>query len=149
MTSVAGYELEELLALRELTRDEVQARFAIDETGVDPDVAYEGLRGVDCLYQPSAFPGHFFFRGDELAMIYVPRSALADADPGALRRALGEPAATLSSRTGEDSSLLVYPDQGFAFATDGERVEIVEVFPPTTLDEYRTRIYKEPPERIR
>jgi hypothetical protein len=149
VTRVAGYELGELLALRELTRDEVQARFGINETAVDPDVAYEGLDGVDCLYEPSAFPGHFFFRDDELVMIYVPRSALADADRGELRRALGEPAATLSSRTGEDSSLLVYPEQGVAFATDGERVEIVEIFPPTTLDKYRTRIYKEPPERIR
>jgi hypothetical protein len=149
MTSVAGYQLDELLALRTLTRDEVQARFAIDESGVDPDVAYEGLRGLDCLYKPSAFPGHFFFRGNEPALIYIPRSALADTDAGALRQALGEPAATLSSRTGEDSSLLVYPEQGVAFATDGESVEIVEVFPPTTLDEYRTRIYKEPPERIR
>lgn len=149
MTSVAGYELEELLALRELTRNEVRARFAIDETRVDPDVAYEGLRGVDCLYEPSAFPGHFFFRDDELAMIYVPRSALADTDSGALRQALGEPAATLSSRTGEDSTLLVYPEQGVAFATDGERVEIVEVFPPTTLDAYAKEIYKDPGEFIR
>lgn len=146
---LAGYDLEDLLALRELSRGQVQDRFGIDETGVDADVAYEGLGGVDCLYEPSAFPGHFFFRGDALAMIYIPRSALTDADPDELRRALGEPAATLSSRTGEDSSLLVYPDQGVAFATDGEHVEIVEVFPPATLDDYRTRIYKEPPERIR
>ncbi len=149
MTRIAGYELDELLALRELTREQVQDRFGIDESGVDPDVAYERLDGVDALYQPSAFPGHFFFRGDDLAIIYIPRSALADDDPDELRQALGEPAATLSSRTGEDSSLLVYPDQGVAFATDGEHVEIVEIFPPTTLDEYRTRIYKEPPERIR
>jgi hypothetical protein len=149
VTRVAGHELEELFALRELTRDQVQERFGIDESGVDPDVAYERLGGVDALYEPSAFPGHFFFRGDELVMIYIPRTALADTDLEELRRALGEPAATLSSRTGEDSSLLVYPDRGVAFATDGEKVEIVEVFPPTTLDDYRTRIYKEPPERIR
>jgi hypothetical protein len=149
MTRIAGYELGELFALRESTRAQVQKRFGIDESGVDPDVAYESLRGVDCLYEPSAFPGHFFFRGDKLVMIYIPRSVLADADPDELRRALGEPAATLSSRTGEDSSLLVYPDQGIAFATDGEHVEIVEVFPPTTLEGYRSRIYKEPPERIR
>ena len=149
MTRVAGYELEELLALRELTRDQLQERFGIDEGGVDADVAYERLGGVDALYDPSAFPGHFFVRGDDLVMIYIPRTALADTDLAELRRALGEPAATLSSRTGEDSSLLVYPDQGVAFATDGEHVEIVEVFPPTTLDDYRTRTYKEPPERIR
>jgi hypothetical protein len=149
MTTVAGHELDELRALLDLSRDEVRARFGIDDSGVDPDVAYESLRGVDCLYEPSSFPGHFFFRGDKLELIYVPRAALADTDLDALRAALGEPASTLSSRTGEDSSLLVYPEQGVAFATDGERVEIVEIFPPTTPDEYRSKIYKEPPERIR
>ena len=149
MSRVAGHELGDLLTLRELSRAEVRERFDIPDSGVDRNVAYERITGVDRLHEPGAFPGHFYFRGDELAMIYVPRTALADTDLGALRAALGEPSATLSSRTGEDSSLLVYPERGIAFATDGERVEIVEIFPPTTLDEYRTQIYKEPPERIR
>jgi hypothetical protein len=144
---VAGYELADLLALRELSRDALQARLGALE--VDPDVAYEGIGGVDRLHDPAAFPGHFYFRGDALQMLYVPRSALGDTDLGALRSELGEPAATLSSRTGEDSSLLVYPERGVAFATDGEKVEILEVFPPTTLDAYVAGIYQDPGEFIR
>jgi hypothetical protein len=82
-------------------------------------------------------------------MLYVPRSALADADLDELERELGEPAAKLRSRTGEDSSLFVYPDHGVAFATDGEHIEILEIFPPTTLDEYVSGIYKDPGDFIR
>lgn len=147
MTVVAGYELADLLALRELSRDELLARFPTLET--DPEVSYEGVAHVDRLHDPAAFPGHFYFRGAALAMLYVPRSALEDADLGELRRELGEPAGTLSSRTGEDSSLLVYPERGVALATDGERVEIVEVFPPTTLEEYASAIYQDPGDFIR
>jgi hypothetical protein len=147
VSRVAGYELEDLLALRELSRDELSARLGPLDT--DPDVGYERIAGVDRLHDPATFPGHFYFDGDELRMLYVPRSALADADLGELQRELGEPAATLSSRTGEDSSLLVYPERGVALATDGARVEIVEVFPPTTLDAYVSRIYVDPGDFIR
>jgi hypothetical protein len=147
VTLVAGYELADLLALRELSRDELQARLGALET--DPSVSYERIGDVDRLSDLDAFPGHFYFRGDELQMLYIPRSALAGAAPGELERELGEPAATLRSRTGEDSSLLVYPDRGVAFATDGEQVEILEVFPPTTLEAYESGIYKDPGEFIR
>jgi hypothetical protein len=146
VTVLAGYELADLLALRELSRDELEARFGGVET--DPHVRYEGLEHVDRLHF-DAFPGHFYFRGDELAMLYVPRSALRDASLEDLQRELGEPAATLSSRTGEESSLLVYPERGLAFATDGEQVEILEVFPPTTRKAYLAAVYDPPPEFIR
>jgi len=147
VTRVAGHELAELLALRELSRDELQGRLGPLET--DPDVGYERITGVDRLHDPNAFPGHFYFAGDELKMLYLPQDALADTSLAELRRELGEPATTLRSRTGEDSSLLVYPDRGVAFATDGERVEILEVFPPTTADGYESGIYEDPGEFIR
>jgi hypothetical protein len=144
---VAGYELADLLALRGLSRAGLQERLGPLET--DPGVAYEGIAGVDRLHAPAAFPGHFYYRGDDQQMLYVPRSALKDADLGELRAALGEPAATLSSRTGEDSTLYVYPERGVAFATDGATVEIVEIFPPTTLEAYVSAIYKDPGDFIR
>jgi hypothetical protein len=147
VTRVAGHELTDLLALRDLSRDELQARLGPLE--VDPDVGYERIKGVDRLHSPDAFPGHFYFRGDDLQMIYVPRSALADADLGELQRELGEPAERLRSRTGEDSWIQVYPDRGVAFATDGQQVEILEVFPPTSLDGYLEGIYDDPGEFVR
>ena len=147
MSVVAGYELADLLALRGLSRAELQARLGALET--DPSVAYERISGVDRLHDAAAFPGHFYYRGDDQQMLYIPRSALKDADLGELRTTLGEPAAALSSRTGEDSSVYVYPERGVAFATDGENVEILELFPPTTLDAYQSGIYQDPGEFIR
>jgi hypothetical protein len=84
------------------------------------------------------------------AMLYLGRDALGDADPAALERELGEPAASrLRLRTGAGSTLLVYPGGGVAFGTDGSVVEILELFPPTTLQRYLDDVYEEPPAFIR
>jgi hypothetical protein len=140
-------DLDETLALRALSRSEVAARFGLGEDAVVPDVAYENLRPVDRLSTPA---GHFFFQGDRQAMLYVPRSMLEGTDPAALERGLGgPPAAQLPSRTGADSELRVWPDRGVAFATDGRAVEVLEVFPPTTLERYRDEIWNDPGEFIR
>ena len=142
LTVVAGYELADLLALRELSRDALAARVGGLET--DPDVGYEGLAHLDRLHDPASFPGDFYFRQDRLAMLSIPRSALEDAEADTLRRELGKPAAALRTRAGEDASLLVYPERGVAFASDGKRVELLEVFPPTTLKAYVAAIYDPP-----
>lgn len=131
--------LDERLELRGLGRDEVRARLGGEDAV--PDVAYEQLAGVDRISTPA---GHFFFRGDEQVMLYVPRSAMEDVAPGELEQELGEPAARLRSRAGGDSAFLVYPDRGVAFSTDGRAVEILEIFPPTTLERYVEEIWRDP-----
>lgn len=132
-------ELDELLALRGLGRAEVLARCGGEQAAVD--VAYERLAGVDRLTTPA---GHFFFRGQEQVMLYVPATALADIDPAALERELGEPAARLRSRAGGDSAFLVYPGRGVALSTDGRAVEILEIFPPRSLEQYVAEIWRDP-----
>jgi hypothetical protein len=139
-------DLGELVALRDLSRGQIAERFGLDDAGAARDVAYEGLGAVDRLSTPA---GHFFFRGDDLVMLYVPRAALQDTDPSALERELGPPAAELRSRTGAESSMRVWPDRGVAFASDGGAVEVLEVFPPTTLEHYRDEIWRDPGEFIR
>jgi hypothetical protein len=146
VTVVAGLALDDLLALRNLDREAVGSRFGGART--IEDVGYEGLEGIDRL-DPEDLRAHFFFRGDEQVMLYVPSDALQDTHPQALEAALGEPAARLRSRTGDRSEQYVYPDRGVAFATDGDVVEILEVFEPMPLERYKREIYREPPEFIR
>jgi hypothetical protein len=149
MSVAAGLALDQLLALRELSRDDLRERFGIGDENVTPGVGYGRLIGLDRLDNQAAFPGYFFFRGPEQVLLYLGRGPLADADPGELERELGAPAATLRSRTGADSELRVHPERGVAYATDGSSVEILEVFPRTTLERYRAEIYEDPGEFIR
>ena len=135
-------ELDETFTLRDLSRGELMERLGASESDVHPGVAYQGLQPVDRLDAPG-HPGHFYFQGDRLRMIYLPRAATAGLSVDDLRA--GEPAARLRSRAGKRSSIEVYPERGVAFSRQGDKLEFAEVFPPTTLERYRDEIYREPP----
>ena len=138
-------EIAELLALREVTRGELENQA---DASVDEDVGYEALEGVDCIHAPSFSPAHFFFAGPELKLVYVPRTAVGGQDAQPWLDELG-PGPQLASRTGKRGVLEVRPERGFAFSHQGGAVELAEVFPPTTLEAYERDIYEEPEPEIR
>ena len=138
-------EIAELLALREVTRGELENQA---DASVDEDVGYEALEGVDCIHAPSFSPGHFFFAGPELKLVYVPRTAVGGQDAQPWLDELG-PGPQLASRTGKRGVLEVRPERGFAFSHQAGAVELAEVFPPTTLEAYERDIYEEPAPEIR
>jgi hypothetical protein len=149
MTVAGGLGLDGLIALRELSRDEVLERFGLGEGDIVSGVGYENLTGLDRIDGGEDFPGHFFFRGRDQVLLYLGRAALADAELGELERELGAPTETLRSNTGAESQLRVHPDRGVAYATDGSAVEILELFGPTTIERYRSDFYEDPGEFIR
>jgi hypothetical protein len=132
--------VDELLSLRELTRSRLETEPGVT---VDPHVAYGSLTGVDRLHAVGLSPAHFYFAGDDLELVYVPRAAVSQAPAAAWLERVG-PGPQLRSRTGKRSVLEVRPELGFAFAHDEGAVELAEVFPPTTLDDYEQRIYEDP-----
>ncbi len=138
-------EIAELLALREVTRGELENHA---DASVDEDVGYEALEGVDCIHAPSFSPAHFFFAGPELKLVYVPRTAVGGQDAQPWLDELGS-GPQLASRTGKRGVLEVRPERGFAFSHQAGKVELAEVFPPTTLEAYERDIYEEPSPEIR
>jgi hypothetical protein len=52
----------------------------------------------------------------------------------------------MRSRAGKHSTMHVWPERGLAASVDEEdgRLEFVEVFEPTSLEEYLDGIYEEP-----
>ena len=134
-------DLDGWIALRELTLDQARRRLGVEG---EPGVRYERLRPVRRLHNPAVHPGHFYFDGDQQVMQYVGAAALADVDPDELERRLGGPGELLRSRAGKSSVMHVYADRGVAFSSDGHEVELLELFPPTTFEDYRTRIYEDP-----
>jgi len=145
-------DLAPWVELRDLTRDEIASRFAIGPEGTAEGVKYQGLKGVTRLSNLERFPGHFFFEpgGEEPAMIYIgDRDTLRSLDPGELMEALGGEGERLGSRAGKRVVQHVYPEAGIAFAAEGDEVKLLEIFPPTTREEYESRIHVEPGPFIR
>jgi hypothetical protein len=133
-------DLDGWTALRDLSLDEARERLG-DE---GEEGRYEGMQGVRRLHNAEVHPGHFYFDGDRQVMLYVGPAALEGEDPRALERALGGPGERLPSRAGKSSVMHVYADRGIAFSSDGHAVELLEIFAPTTFEDYRARIHEDP-----
>jgi hypothetical protein len=136
-------DVKTLLALRDLSRKQVLE--ALAPAQVDEHRAYEKLKDVTVLSNKEKFPGWFYFRGDQLVMVYIGRGEyLGKLDPKGIEAELGTAPTKLRSRSGRDSSQAVFADKGFAFSFEkGEGFDFVEVFPPTTHEKYLATIYEE------
>lgn len=136
--------LDSYVALASLDKDQLIARLGARSEHLREGAAYEKATGLTEIYKPDANPARFYFRGDQLVVIYLSdRGVLDQLDGGKLEAELGAPADSLRSRAGKRSELLVYPDKGIAVSM-GDELDFIEIFPPTTLDAYQSAIYSEP-----
>lgn len=138
--------LAALAELRELSAEEVRRRFDVRPEGTEERVQYRHEDGVTALHNRERLPGtHFFFRDGALVAIYIAAGLVLDGlRPAELTAELGEPAAVLPSRTGHGHLQRVYPDHGVAFADAGSALAALELFPPTTLEDYLDRLWVDP-----
>lgn len=133
------FSLTEVRSLLSLTEDELRERLGpnVEE---DPESDYEGLEDVLELTGGSV-PGSVYLRDGRVVLVYVPRRAVEGTDPADLESQLSTEPARLRSRAGKTANLWVRPGEGVAYSADSSKVHFVEVFPPSTLEEYREQIY--------
>jgi len=129
-------------AAREITRGELEQHGA----SVEPDVAYERLRGVDRLYAPDFNPAYFYFSADELRMVFVPDEHTEGMSAEPLAEELGPSDHRLRSRAGKNSRIELHAERGIAYSHDDDRLEFVEVFPPAPAQWYLDEVYEDPGE---
>ena len=114
------------------------------EDAVARGVEYGPSSGLDEVESPT---GRVVFDGDRVAVVYLSGHALRPTKPAELLAELGD-GETLPGAASAGSVLHVYPDQGLAISHDGPKLEMVEAFPPTTLEHYRATLYRDPPKFI-
>ncbi len=144
--------LSEWLALRDLSMAEIQQRLELVNPDPDLTASYGSLDDLIEMANFDTHPGRFYFRNGRLAVLLVLEDAdeLRQTDRAGLVSALGEPAATLPAHTGKRHRLYVYPQRGVAFAAgDADQITFLEIFPPTTLEDYKATLYVTPPRFIR
>ncbi len=150
-TMASNYlSLDTWIPLRELSMQEIQNRFSISEEHIDKDTGYEKLSELTEFYNPDTHPGHFYFRNEKFVMLYVGKSKeLEQLDSKVLQDNLGGSGIRLRSRAGKRFNHYVYPEKGVAFSADQNGVRFLEIFPPTSLEAYKSEIYEEPPPFIK
>ena len=142
-------QIKQLQAWPGKTRAEVTEALGVEAAAIEPGFAYEGLKELSHLHEAKAHPGHFYFRGDKLVVLYGP--LLGEASAGAVLEALGEPALDLRSRAGKSARMAVWPKQGIAISYDeeDEPPHFVEIYAPMSGDEYKSSLYQDPGDFIR
>lgn len=136
--------LDDLLALRGAGLSDAARALDADPAQREAVTGYQGLADLDAIDAPDG--ARLFARADSLVLIYVGPDALpAEVDDAALRAAIGAEPPELRSRQGKRATLHVAAEQGIAWSEQDGDVGFVEIFPATTLESYRQRIYLEPP----
>ncbi len=102
------------------------------------------LTGLTRFRNWDAHPGQVYFRDGQFVLFYVEDVSREVLSPKWLREYLGKPAAVLPSRAGKDHQQYVYPQKGVAFSADADAVSFLEIFPPTSLEEYKSQFYWDP-----
>jgi hypothetical protein len=151
MSSSSKELLERWLALRNTTQAEALAQLGPAPDEATTDDHYGSMHGLTALSAPVIQAGTIYFRDGQFVLFYIEDldEELAQLTPKFLQRYLGGEGEKLRSRAGKRSWQHVYPERGVAFSACDDEVEFLEIFPPTTLEEYRRTLYQEPPQFVR
>lgn len=143
--------INNLLELRRLSLSEMKERQYITDDDIITNFTYQGLNGVTRVYNTEFFPGLILFQNDKVVLIYTSDAELiANISVDELIKEYGDKDEnSLRSRAGKKSNLMVYPEVGFALSVGGGEVEFIELFQPTTMEQYKNEIYQEPGPFIR
>ena len=149
-TMPTNLSLEQLLAFRNFSLIETKQYLSLSEEQIQENAVYQKLTGLRVLHNPEVHPGKFFFRDNEFILLYISgTSNLSHLDAVKLLECLGQHEAVLPARVGDFTMHLVYPNLGIAFSLEGSRLWILEIFPPMSLEEYKSTIYEERPAHVR
>ena len=145
-----AFNLDEHLALMNLSMEEVIQKFSIPKKDIDNNANYEKLSKLTLLKNNKFHPGYFYFKDGKLVMLYIGKNdQLEKLDPKVLQDNLVEKGISLRSRAGKTFNHYVYPEKGVAFSADSRSVRFIELFPPTSLEAYKVEIYEDVPPFIK
>ena len=138
-------ELDRWMALRDSSLAHVRAALGPGDAELVADAGYGQMSGLTMLHAPGADPAIFFFEDGRLAVLRVDDPPV---DASELLARVGADAPRLRSAAGKHARVHVRAEDGLAFADEAGRIRYVEVFPPTTFDDYRDRIHQPPPKFV-
>lgn len=135
-----------------LDRSLTQTRPLVDAGAIRTGASYGALDGLTLVRDRAYFPGHLYFDGERavLALVELPSSVAPELTDEALLALVGDRVQWLQSRVGKPSRLRVAAERGLAISEQlGMKVDYLELFPPTTAEDYRERIYAAPPKFVK
>ena len=140
-------QIESFFDLRAFNFDSAQARLGSADFEIEENVGYEKLENLTSVTDKAGEVPTLFFQGERQVMMYLTAEMLEKRKlkPEDFYSKFGKRYVQLRSRAGKTHRQIVYPAQGVAFSTDGESLDFLEIFPPTTIAEYKRGVYRTVP----
>jgi hypothetical protein len=139
---MSSKDLTQLLDMRSLDRAGVIAACDASADDVDDGYSYQSMQDLSVLRPKRLHDSRIYFDGDAVVMIALSEPSISAT---VIRDAMSSDVVELRSRQGKKAMIEVDAGAGLAFSRDDDEIGFLEIFPPTTIDDYRTRIWKEPP----
>ena len=135
--------LTQWLSLRDLTQAALLARLGADDSVIQHGLSYGPSTDLDLVYVPDVSPARVYLRSGKVVLVQLSGADLSALDPDALA-ARFPPQEGLASRAGKAFEHQLAASQGVAWSDDTRRVAILELFPPTSVEDYKARFYAAP-----
>lgn len=136
--------LAEWMAWRDISREELLRRLTSTESSIGHGFRYGHTSGLDLISVDSYCPAQFYLEGEKVVLIYVGSDEdLARLKPEELAE-LFPPEARLASREHTNFRHYVNAGAGIAWSATSDEVALLELFHPTTVEQYKARFYEEP-----
>jgi len=139
---MSAADLAQLMELTSMDRVAALDALGARDSDVEDGYSYQSMKGLSVLSLPKRFGARVFFDSDAVAMVSVSEPPIP---PDEIRSLMSDDAVELRSRQGKRAMIELDAGRGLAFSRDDDEVGFVEVFAPTTVEDYRERIWFEPP----
>jgi hypothetical protein len=136
--------LAEWMAWRDISRGELLRRLTSTESSIGNGFRYGHTSGLDLISVDSYCPARFYLEGEKVVLIYIGYDEdLAKLKPEELAE-LFPPEDRLPSREHTNYRHYVNASAGIAWSATSDEVSVLELFHPTTVEQYKARFYVEP-----
>ncbi|EGC39677.1 hypothetical protein DICPUDRAFT_147540 [Dictyostelium purpureum] len=127
-----------------LTYDQFIAQHQVKENQIVNDVGYEKMIQLKRIDMNS--DEHFFFKDNMMKIIYLTNNKLVGIIWSEFIQSIhkNDQGEIVGSRASKIANHIIYAKNGIAASIEGDNVIFIEFFPPQSLQEYLSGIYKKP-----
>lgn len=122
---------------------ETKARLSLKDGDIQNGFSYGNLQDLSTIVLSDNLPSTLYFKDGEFVLLYV-SGGQTTYTVASLHKQYPKTEVITPSRAGKRFSHYVVPDKGIAWSDDGEELAFIEIFPSTTIQGWKEKLYKHP-----
>ena len=117
--------------------------FSVKDEEIKEGLSYGRLRGLSLIEVHGNLPSTLYCKGEKVILVYISGSR-TNISVSQLQGAYPQADVINPSRAGKRFSHYVVAKEGVSWSDNGEEVAFIEIFPPTTVSNWKKTFYQDP-----